>query len=184
MPTALQASISSVPAGAVTCLPSTVMVTFLTSAMVYFKIQSVSDFLDLRRVPFGVHGHRNQHFTNADHPGSGMRVLYFAGAQIVRVLFKELDHTGTRGFKLLRGLSQRGKAADWPCALPAIPSCVCGSESSAGNAYSRFGASAATRSALRTDQLELYGLSGRQMLNRIQHATSGREQASTGSVLQ
>src|SRR5258708_5365785 len=37
MPTALQASMSRVPAGAVTCLPSTVMVTFLTSAIISLR---------------------------------------------------------------------------------------------------------------------------------------------------
>jgi len=64
-----------------------------------------------------VHGHYNQHFTNADHPSRRMRMLNFTGAQIFCVLFKKLDHAGARGFKLFCRLRQSGKAANWPGAF-------------------------------------------------------------------
>ena len=77
MPTALQASIRSVPAGAVTCLPSTVMVTsVLIFSHVFDNCESarrtlvrlcrlprlrcnsaVLDFFYLCSVPFGMHRH-------------------------------------------------------------------------------------------------------------------------------
>ena len=63
MPTVLQASISSVPAGAVTFLPSTVMLLALVShvltcvsRLVPLDMPAVLDLFDLRRVPFGMSG--------------------------------------------------------------------------------------------------------------------------------
>src|SRR5689334_7236624 len=82
--------------------------------LVLAQLQSLPDFLDLRRMALGMHRHCNEHFTNADHPCGWMRMFYLAGAQIFRVLLKEPDHTRARGFKFLSSLCQSGKPTDGP----------------------------------------------------------------------
>src|SRR5579871_1266912 len=173
MPTALQASISSVPAGAVTCLPSTVMVTFFTSAMMFNLFQRLPDFIYLSCVPFGVHGHCNQHFTDADHPSGRMRMFYLGCAQIFSVLLQELDNTGTSGLKLLRGFCQSGKSTNWVCAFRRFH-LVNALRDHVQECLLAIRRVSKAWSALCADQLELDGLSGCQMLNRIKHGPAVR----------
>jgi len=66
-------------------------------------------------MPLSMHGHCNQHFTNADHPSGWMRMFYFACAQIFLVLFQKLDYTGTRGLESFCCLCQSSKATEWLC---------------------------------------------------------------------
>src|SRR4051794_34600519 len=129
-------------------------------------MERISNFVDLCCVTFSVHNHCNQHFTNTDHPSGWMRVLYFTGPQVLRVLFKEPAHTGTRCFKLLCGFCQRSTATAWLCAFRRLH--LVGA---VGNhvqkrmfTVRRIGG---TRCALGADQPELYTLGVCEVLNRI-----------------
>ena len=116
----------------------------------------------------GMHGHCNQHFTNADHPCRRMRMLYFTGAQIFVVLLQEPDHTSTRGLELLCCLCQRSKASHWLCRFRGFhfARSVRNHLQKRVLTVRRIGRA---RSALRTDQLKLDGFSCCEVLNRIKH---------------
>src|SRR5215472_18967378 len=102
-----------------------------------------------------------------------MRVLHFTGAQIFCVLLKEPDHAGPRLFELLRRLTESGETADWLCTVRGfhLMRAIRDHLQKSMLAVRRVGC---TRSAPRADQLELYGLSGSQVLHRIQHGPALR----------
>ncbi len=134
-------------------------------------------------MPFSVHGHCNQHFTNAHHPSSGMRMFHFSSAQIFFVLLQKLDHTGTRGLELLCRLCQSSKAANRFCPFRRLH-LVSAVRNHLQERMFAIRSVGWARSALCIDQVELYGLSGCQVLNRIQHAPAIRSRSSTCFVLQ
>ena len=118
MPTALQASISSVPAGAVTFFPSTVIVTsginsFLTLAPSGggMKRQIIFDLFNLQCMPLRVLRHDDQHFKGAHDSSRRMWMRNLSCSQVFIALFNKLDGPIARTPEADRGIIEIGKSS-------------------------------------------------------------------------
>src|SRR5690349_399053 len=124
MPTALHASMRSVPAGAVTFFPSTVMVTsginvlaLAVSGCARAKCRSVSDFFNLQSMAFRMLRHNDNHLVSGDHACYGVWMRHFRCPQVFRAGRYKRNDLVTSFCEMSGGLREIGEASCRPTAF-------------------------------------------------------------------